>query len=675
MNNKQNQLSKEKSPYLLQHQNNPVFWYPWGDEAFALAKQENKPIFLSVGYSTCHWCHVMAHQSFEDQAVADFLNEHFISIKLDREERPDVDEIYMSALHLMGQRGGWPLSMFLTPDLKPFYGGTYWPKENFLYILQQIVQLWQKEPQKALESSAGLVDHLKEHKTTNGVDTPLDNSLFQKFFDQSVQSFDPYWGGFGSAPKFPHAQQIAMLLRIYRRSQNLQALHMAEFSLDKMARGGLYDHMGGGFTRYSTDEKWRIPHFEKMLYDNALLVPAYLEAFQATQKSMFARVASETLNYVIEVMQSPEGAFYSAQDADSEGEEGKYYVWTLGELKDILSEEELESLSQVYPVTESGNFEHQTNHFYLAADLPWEVKDQELIQSARKKLLHARSQRIPPHLDDKVLSSWNGLMIRAMALAYQILGEEKYLQAAHAAAGFIKKNLWRDSTLYARYREGDVRFIGRSEDYAYLIQGLIDLYQCDFKPEILQWALELQESQNKKFWDEKKTAYFFTEANQVDLLFRTQEGMDGALPSPNGVSALNLLRLSSLTLDQSYRKKAQEIFSCFSQLLKEYPHVFSQMMIAWDYFSDSSKELAISTANEDEGVGEFLKKLRQHFQPNLVLALGTSHTKVDFPMLLKDRMADETAFYVCENKTCHQATNDPQLALKQALTYKSYEIS
>ncbi len=674
MKNKKNHLTKEKSPYLLQHQDNPVFWYAWGEEAFKIAQEENKPIFLSVGYSTCHWCHVMAHQSFEDQSVADFLNEHFISIKVDREERPDVDEIYMSAVHAMGQRGGWPLSMFLTPQLKPFYGGTYWPKENFLYILNQIVQLWQQDPQKALESSESLVAHLKEHKSQTVNATDLDESLFHQFFQQSSQSFDPYWGGFGAAPKFPHAQQVAMLLRIHRRTQNVQALHMAEFSLDKMARGGLYDHLGGGFTRYSTDEKWRIPHFEKMLYDNALLVPVYIEAYQVTKKSMYARVAAETLDYILQVMQSPEGAFYSAQDADSEGEEGKYYVWKLEEIKNLLSDKEFANFTQVYPVSEQGNFEHQTNHFYLAADLAWEVKDEALIQSASKKLLQVRAQRIPPHLDDKVLTSWNGLMIRSMALGYQVLGEEKYLQAAHSASKFIKANLWKGGTLYARYREGDVRFLGRSEDYAYLIQALIDLYQCDFNPEILQWALELQSAQDEKFWDDSKGAYFFTEAQQKDLLFRTQEGMDGALPSPNGVSALNLLRLSALMVEPSYHEKAQAIFSCFSRFLKEYPHAFSQLLIAWDYFLDASKEVVVLASTQDKMAEEFLNNLRKHFQPNLVLAMGTPKRKINFPPLLKDRDSEQTTFYICENQTCQQPNSDPQLALKQTLAFQKYKI-
>jgi len=578
-----NHLQYEKSPYLLQHQDNPVHWHAWGEEAFQAAQQENKLIFLSIGYSTCHWCHVMAHESFEAQEVADFLNAHFIAIKVDREERPDVDEIYMSAVHSMGQRGGWPLSMFLTPERKPFFGGTYWPKPYFLEILDKLSQLWRSEPEKVRDSAEGLVQQLRMQKEGGEIHLgpPLAKGdlgrfpqLLQKFYEHSKQSYDSAWGGFSPAPKFPHPMQLSLLLRISRRTQEGGALQMVVNTLEKMAYGGLYDHLGGGFARYSVDAQWQIPHFEKMLYDNALLAVAYLEAFQVTQLSLFETVARETLDYVLKEMTSPEGGFYSAQDADSEGVEGKYYVWSYEELKQTLTSEEFEPFVRRYQVTPQGNFEG-TTHLNLSRESAWEEKETLQLKSAHEKLLKIRAKRIPPHKDDKILTAWNGLMIRAMALGYQVLGEERYLKAAHGAAEFIKAKLFdsgQKPPLQARYRDGEARFAARLEDGAFLIQGLIDLYQCDFKPEVLNWAVQLQAIQDQLFWDDTRGAYYFTDGQDPSLLLRTKEGMDGAVPNANGVSAANLLRLYDLDSKAEYLNRAQEIFSCYAKMLAENPH-------------------------------------------------------------------------------------------------------
>ncbi|HEX5035490.1 MAG TPA: thioredoxin domain-containing protein, partial [bacterium] len=485
MTENRNRLGQEKSPYLLQHKDNPVHWYAWGEEAFGAARASGKPIFLSIGYSTCHWCHVMEHESFEDKEVADLLNREFIAIKVDREERPDVDDIYMSAVHAMRQRGGWPLSMFLTPDLKPFYGGTYWPKALFMNILAQVSKVWREQPGQVRETGQSIVDYLKMQKIDDAPEKPLDAEVFDRFLRQCLMSFDREWGGFGQAPKFPHAMQLAMLLRIHRRNGDARALDMVKLTLDKMARGGIYDHLGGGFARYSTDEKWLIPHFEKMLYDNAQLAAAYLEAYQATGDSMFREVARETLDYALRAMSHPDGGFYSAEDADSEGEEGKFYVWTFEELRSLLDPDAFDRLSRVYQVNPDGNFEYGHSVFWLAPEYGWAEKKEQVLAAAMAKLFQIREGRIHPHLDDKILTAWNGLMIRAMALGYQVLGDAKYLEIAHRAVAFLREKLWEKGKLLARYRDGEGRFAARLDDYAYLIQGLIDLYEADFRPETL----------------------------------------------------------------------------------------------------------------------------------------------------------------------------------------------
>ncbi|MDO8644678.1 MAG: thioredoxin domain-containing protein, partial [bacterium] len=591
-----NRLGKEKSPYLLQHKDNPVHWFPWGPAAFETAKKENKLIFLSIGYSTCHWCHVMEEDSFERKEVADVLNRDFISIKVDREERPDVDRIYMDAVVAMTGQGGWPLSVFLTPDLKPFFGATFVPRANFIQLLKNIQNVWETQREKILESSEQLMTHLQgapQNIPSEPIPPPQNfpplsakgrinpsaekrggRGDFLPILEESLHSFedtfDSSFGGFGRAPKFPKSVDCSLLLRLHQRFKDVGAIHesplqMVTLTLDKMARGGIYDHLGGGFARYSTDNRWLVPHFEKMLYDNALLTWTYLEAFQVTGNERFASVARETLDYVLRDMTHPEGGFYSAEDADSQREEGKFYVWNEAELKSLLIPEEFDLFKKVYQVTPEGNFvehgkpNHHTTILSLSEGYDWKIKEDPLLKSAHQKLFAARKKRIHPHKDDKVLTEWNGLMIAAMAKGYQVLGDEKYLQASQHAAEFIKKNLSPSGGLLRRFRDNHAAIPAFASDYAFLIHGLIELYQSDFNPDWLQWAKELQETQDKLFWDSKDGGYFFSEESAQDLIVRTKETHDGATPSGNSVSLLNLLRLNAFGFN--FSEKIDELLN------------------------------------------------------------------------------------------------------------------
>ena len=587
--NNYNRLGKEKSPYLLQHKDNPVWWYAWSEAAFEAARRENKPIFLSIGYSTCHWCHVMEKESFETQEVADLLNQHFISIKVDREEHPDVDKIYMDAVVAMSRHGGWPMSVFLTPELKPFFGGTYYPQAHFIQLLTQIEGVWKQNQTEIQKSVHELTEYLIQLSQDASPPSTLDEGIVLQALSQLEGSFDAVNGGFGEAPKFPPCMTLSLLLRIALRSEKKSALDMVHTTLESMARGGMYDHLGGGFARYSTDATWLVPHFEKMLYDNASLALIYLEAYQLTKKPMYMHVAQETLDYIMRDMTHPEGGFYSAEDADSEGVEGKFYVWTFEELKNALSESELDLLCKVYGVTENGNFEHQTNILNLQKNYDWDVKIK--IRPMHKKLFTLREQRIHPYKDDKILTAWNGLMIGAFAQAYQVSQEKKYLSAAQRAAHFIYKNLYKKSELLRRFRDHEAKFSAHLDDYAYLMCGLLQLFECDFDPQWMTWILELQKSQDQLFWDKENGGYYFTTAEASNLIRRSKDYQDGAAPNGNGMSALNLLKLHSRTFHEEYKIKAQKIFENSAGLIKKYPSAFSQILIALDYYLDPPKHV------------------------------------------------------------------------------------
>ena len=667
-----NHLGKEKSPYLLQHKDNPVWWYAWGEEAFQASRKENKPIFLSIGYSTCHWCHVMEKESFEDREVAHLMNQHFISIKVDREERPDVDKIYMDAVVAMASQGGWPMSVFLTPDLKPFFGGTYFPKLHFIKLLNHVDVAWKKNQSEIQKSVQELTDYLIQLSHDEKKQEKIDDNIFSIFLSQLHSRFDPYHGGFGSAPKFPPSSSLSLLLRIAARSENKSALEMAHKTLEGMARGGIYDHLGGGFARYSTDSTWLVPHFEKMLYDNASLSWVYLEAYQLTQKKMYLSIAQETLNYILRDMTHPEGGFYSAEDADSEGHEGKFYVWTIEELKKTLSEKEFPLFQKVYGITQNGNFEHGTNILSLDKEFNWDVKYAEL-KDIHNKLFKIREKRIHPHKDDKILTAWNGLMIASLAKAYQVTQDKKYLHAAEKAAQFIQKYLYNNGKLLRRYRDGEAKFHAYLDDYAFFIHGLLNLYECSFDRKWLTYAFDLQKKQNEFFWDEKNGGYFFSNEDSADLIRRSKDYQDGAKPNSNAVSALNLLKLYNFTFNEEYKNRAKKIFENSSAKILQYPSAFSYMLIALDYYLGRSKEIAIIGRRDDETTRNMLSFLNASFLPNKILAFTEAQETDELPLTKNKKMLNQkTTAYVCENGVCQLPTSDLQVFKKQVQEVKKY---
>ncbi len=657
-----NQLAREKSPYLLQHAHNPVNWYAWGDEAFQKAKTENKPIFLSIGYATCHWCHVMERESFENEDIAKVMNENFINIKVDREERPDIDQIYMTAVQAMTGGGGWPLSVFLTPDLEPFFGGTYFAPDElhgrpgFSKILEEIAHYWQHENEKVTASGKELAQLIQQGlKESPGKN--LDEDILKKFYHQSHKSFDPKHGGFGEAPKFPRSETISLLLRIYRRTGETKALEMAEKTLNAMAKGGIYDHLGGGFARYATDELWLIPHFEKMLYDNALLARTYLEAYQVTQNEDWINIAKETLDYVLRDMTSEQGGFYSAEDADSEGEEGKFYTWSEAELKELLDEDEFKEFKSIFPLSLASQLEGKFV-LHMGSDIAWKKRYAPALQEILKKLYAHRSKRVRPLLDDKVLASWNGLMISAMAQAYSVLGDKRYLNAAQRAATFIMKTLWDGKTLLRRYRDGEARYNGSLDDYAFMIAALLNLYEADFDSKWFRLAVALQDRTDALFRDTETCAYYYTDASDATLLTRTKELYDGAVPSGNSVTALNLLRLYHYTMNESYRQKGDELLKAVSGRLSENPQIAPALLLAVDFATDDIAEIVIAGMKSDAAVQDILNRIEQQFLPNKVLALA-DFVEADvlklLPLLVGQIPQGEKAtIFVCKNHSCQQ---------------------
>ena len=670
---KYNRLKYEKSPYLLQHKNNPIHWYAWGEDAFQAAKNENKPIFLSIGYSTCYWCHVMEKDSFETEEVASYLNENFISIKLDREERPDIDAVYMEAVMIMRQRGGWPMTVFLTPDLKPFFGGTFFYKKKFLEILKRSKETWENNPDRVFSQASSLYDHMSREETPPAMEN-LDNFVFEKTTRILRSQFDSAFGGFGRAPKFPHSTRISMLLRTYRRSGNREALSMATTTLEMMARGGLFDHVGGGFHRYSTDKEWLTPHFEKMLYDNALLSAAYTEAFLLTNDENFSNVTQRTLDYVVREMTDKHGGFYSAQDAGEVKKEGEFYVWSMDELEKVLTRDELEIAKKTYTASEKGNFEGHII-FNLPYTEPWNSGRSEKSVKLLRKLFKIRDRREYPHLDDKILTAWNGLMITAFANAAQALDRKDYQSSAENAAEFIWKKLYKKGQLYRRYRDGDARFPAYLDDFAFYIQGLIDLYQTSFDKKWLDRAQELQRLQDKFLWDENGLGYFY---NQIDssVIIRKKEFGDGAKPNSNGVSALNLLRLYDLTYNSDYKLRAEQLLGAASSQIVKYPAAYASSLLGLDYYLDSSKEVAVISKTHDLAAKAANELAKSGFYPNVVFASGVDTEIEDnhaIPLLRgKTALSGKTTYYVCENRTCKLPTNSIQTAIEHINKFDNY---
>jgi uncharacterized protein YyaL (SSP411 family) len=644
----QNRLAQEKSPYLKQHEHNPVDWFPWGDEAFEKAARENKPVFLSIGYSTCYWCHVMEKESFEDTEVAAALNRDFVSVKVDREEHPEVDEIYMDAVLAMTGQGGWPMSLFLLPDRKPFWGGTYIPKAQLLQLSAQVVKAWKEVPGQIRESGERLLSALKEDNAQPASENLAQLQLLERFASQANQRFDKMHGGFGEAPKFPASQAHRLLLRLYHDHRQPVLLEMAEKSLTGMACGGLFDQLGGGFHRYSTDEKWLVPHFEKMLYDNALLVPTYLEAFNLTGKKLYADVARATLEYMLRDLRAPNGGFYSAEDAGEVGKEGEFYVWKLSELESALGKE-FAAFTKVFPVSKDGNFEHATNVLHIDDPANWEAA--QALGGAREALLGLRGRRARPHRDEKVLTGWNGLALTALALGYRHLGEERYLEAARECAGWMKKELWNGQELFRRWAGGESRFRGNSSDYAFLIQGLICLYEVTFESEWLLWARELQRTLDRDFWSEEQGAYLTAAAQESGLITRKAFLNDGAVPSPNSISFQNLLRLSQLFLEPGLDDKSALVFEAHGNLTERMPFAVPALLLGLHLRTDNGPRLlALAGTGEKERLLT-LAALRKKFLPDLLLA-GPGESGGSIPSL-EGKKAGEPSAFLCEDGACH----------------------
>ena len=676
---KYNRLIHEKSPYLLQHAHNPVHWFPWGEAAFKAALAENKPIFLSIGYSTCHWCHVLEKESFENQEVADLLNEYFISIKVDREELPGVDQIYMSVVQAMTGSGGWPMTVVMTPDRQPFFGGTYFPRDQLIKILVALELAWTEQPKKIKAVGAKVQAFMETENDISSGTVKLDEEILKKHYQQLSNQFDAKYGGFGPAPKFPPTIQLKVLLRVAHRTGDKKALAMVATTLEHMARGGIYDHLGGGFHRYSTDRIWLAPHFEKMLYNQAGLSSIYLEAFQSTQNKMFESVARGILDYVLREMTAPTGGFYSAEDADSEGEEGVFYVWSADELKAVLTSKEVETISQIYDVTAAGNFESRnkpTNIFQLKNNIPWKIKSDPAVKTIHDKLFAAREKREHPFKDDKVITAWNGLMLGSMAQAYQVLGDSRYLKAAQHAARFIESHLYKHHKLLRRFRQGEARHPGGLDDYAYLIQGLLTLYEADFNEHWIEWARRLQQKQDELFWDSETGGYYLSEKNANFLPVRKKEFGDGARPNSNAIAVLNLLRLYNLTFAKEYQQKARKVLTVIGDRMNKFPMGFAQMVIALDFYLDRSKEIAVVGPKDSAEKNAILKMLHTRFVPNKVLAYSTPKGNSRLG-ILQDKYSEkgQTVVYVCQNNICKYPTGDLKKVKELVEERKRYSLN
>ena len=674
---KKNKLINEQSPYLLQHAYNPVEWFPWVEEAFEKARSENKPIFLSIGYSTCHWCHVMEKESFEDEEVAKLMNEAFVSIKVDREERPDIDGIYMTVCQMLTGSGGWPLTIVMTPDKKPFFAGTYFPKYSrygrvgMIELVPQLKEIWKTKHSEIINSAEEISRVLVNASKFSGDET-LTVEIIDKGFEELKNRFDNQNGGFGKYPKFPAPHNLTFLLRYWKKSKNQSALNMVEKTLQNMRLGGIYDQVGFGFHRYSTDEKWLVPHFEKMLYDQALLAVAYTEAFQATKNDLYKITAQEILEYVNREMRSKKGGFFSAEDADSEGEEGKYYLWTFDEIKSILKDD-AEIFLEMFNCTIDGNWFDPahgsvvgTNILHLKNTIEEFAQKRELnnrelgikISLAQKQLLAIREQRVNPHKDDKILTDWNSLMISAFAKAAQVFGEKMYAEMAAEAVKFLMKYLVdSNGKLLHRYRNGKSDIIGNLNDYAFFISALLDLYETNFEAEHLKTAINLSGKLIQHFWDNDEGGFYFTSDDNEKLLVRQKEIYDGAIPAGNSVALLNMIRLYRFTGNPEYYDKASRMIKTFSDVIKSSPSGYTQFLSALDCYFGPSMEVIIAESSDENG-GKYVKILRENFIPNKVILyqksgknsiveeiseFATSYAPVD----------GKTTVYICKDFKCN----------------------
>jgi hypothetical protein len=680
---KPNSLIYEKSPYLLQHAYNPVNWYPWCDEAFDKAKREDKPIFLSIGYSTCHWCHVMEKESFEDEQVAKLMNDKFVSIKVDREERPDIDGIYMSVCQMMTGGGGWPLTILMTPDKKPFFSGTYFPKYNrfnrigMTELVPRISEIWLTK-RKEIEKSAEEITVSLSQLSSSGNAVKIDESIFEKAFNEFEKRYDDKFGGFGNAPKFPTPHNLMFLLRYWNCYDNPKALKMVEKTLTQMRYGGIYDHIGFGFARYSTDRQWLVPHFEKILYDQTLLVMAYTETYLATKNNFYKETAEEILEYVLRDMTHPEGGFFSAEDADSEGEEGKFYLWDADELRNVLDKDESDFAIQVFNVADDGNWIDEskgmmpgTNILHLKKSIDELALDFNLseeifirkLNSIRKKLFNHREKRVHSHKDDKILTDWNGLMISALAKAAQVFDDSRYSESAIKAFSFIEKYLIsNEGKLLHRFRDDESGLPAHIDDYAFIINALIDLYETTFDHNYLKIALDLNDILINEFWDKLNGGFYFTSEKSEKLIARQKEIYDGAIPSGNSMALLNLLRLSKLTARTDFADYAEKLIQCFSGAIIKSPSIFAQFLSGLDFYFGPTTEIVIAAPGIDYKVSKALKIIRSKFNPNKVLIINDNDSKSELVKLipyLKDMniQNDSPTFYVCKNFVCNKPVN------------------
>ncbi|MEJ2155076.1 MAG: thioredoxin domain-containing protein [Desulfobacteraceae bacterium] len=688
-----NHLIDEKSPYLIQHAHNPVDWFPWGETAFQKARDEDKPIFLSIGYATCHWCHVMAHESFEDQEAAEALNDAFVCIKVDREERPDIDAVYMAACQMVTGSGGWPLNVMLTPEKQPFFAATYLPKQSrfgrpgIMEICAQIQTLWQTDRQRVLQAADGVSGHLDQAFTfVPDTAVPMDLDLLDRAYAQLSRSYDPKFGGFDPAPKFPTPHRLLFLLRHHHRTDTPHALEMVTHTLYAMRQGGLWDHVGFGFHRYSTDSRWLLPHFEKMLYDQALLAMAYAEAFQVTRDEAFCRTAEEVFAYVLRDMTHPDGGFYSAEDADSEGEEGKFYVWDLAAFAELAGRTDGDiPWHEIFNLRPDGNFTdeatrrksganilHMTRNWdqwAKALNLPIDTL-LERWHDLRASLFKNRRQRIAPLKDDKVLTDWNGLMIAALAVGARVLSRDSYAVAARKAIDFIQSRLTTgEGQLMHRFREGQAVIDAQAGDYAYLIMGLIELYRTTYQADLLEYAIHLQKRMDDGFWDSAQGGYFLIRAENEELPVRPKEIYDGALPSANSVAFSNLVLLSRLTGDQRYEARADDLSRAFAATVHRQPLAFTHFLNGLDLALRPGREVVVTGEAAADDTRNILKALQLPYAPHLVTLLKSDQNAeqltrmAGFTSALSPDKGVATA-HICVGANCKESTTEVDIMLK-----------
>jgi uncharacterized protein YyaL (SSP411 family) len=669
-----NRLIRETSSYLLQHAHNPVDWYPWDEEALTRARKEDKPILLSIGYSSCHWCHVMEKESFENEAIAGIMNERFINIKVDREERPDLDELYMNAVQVMTGSGGWPMTVFLTPDLVPFHAGTYFPPEDrrgmpgFPKVLVTVSNYYKTNRGEIGKMEVQMKSALHQIVEIVPSQESVDSRVLSKAFNTLENQFDPIYGGFGNAPKFPGGMTLSFLLRYWKSMGSRKALEMVEMTLEKMVNGGIFDHLGGGFHRYSVDERWLIPHFEKMLYDNALLSRTYFEAYQATQKERYRWVGKEILNYVLREMKSQEGGFYSTQDADSEGEEGKFYVWTRDQIKNALGKEIGPPFCAYYGVAQQGNFEGNASVLSIASTLE---KVSELygmpitnlekgLEEGRQKLYVERERRVKPGRDEKILTSWNGLMISGLVDGFKVTGDERYLNGAKEAARFILHEMRKNVYLMRAFIQGKCQGKGYSEDYAFFIQALIDLYEATFEMGWLKEADDLNRRMIHQFWDERNGGFFFTGEENEPLIVRSKNPYDSAIPSANSIGVFNLIRLGYLLGEESLKQKAEQALHLFYNFLDQHPSGFTQMLSSLSFFLNP-EEIGLIGSKNDLKTKSMLKEIYLAYLPNKILSLRDPEEPIEgdwFPFLKEKGIPETPTTFVCKGFTCLPPVKD-----------------